>query len=239
MRGGIFWSWAALAALSVGLARGDDTAPKAVLTGPSTVSVGAMAVIKTDGSVGKNFRWLILPKEAEGWFLAVYVDVGPGQQQRAGILVPAATGTIYVNYIASQGDQADVTTLVINPSGGTVTPVETNPYTADEAFQAKVAPLAGFKLARADATALGAMYARLAADTTASGTKIKTCSDLRTALIARYKALGFGGKYAGFGTAADEVFAATLGDDPKGELEPGGIGPLLVSMAWAAWEAGK
>jgi hypothetical protein len=231
------------AALSAPLAVDPPAAPKAALTGPPTVAVGSMAVIKTEGSVGKSFRWLVLPKESESWFLPVYVD-GPGATKvQAGILVPAAQGTVYVTYIATSADASDVFTLTINPGAAPNPPPQpppdgTNPYKPVAEHQEVAKPLLSFHLPRADATAIASCYAKLAADS-GPGTSIQTTGQLRTALVQRYKALGFAGKYAAtFGAAADKAFGATLGTDPNVELELG-VRDFLNTMAWAAWETGK
>lgn len=239
---------AAVLALSLVLAptaaSGQTTVPKAVLVGPATVAQGTMAIVKTEGSDGKNFRWLILPKAAEAWFLPVFVDAGAGKQERAGVLVPGGPGPIYINLIATASDVSDVATLVVNESDPPSPPVPPpplpakNPYLPTVDYQPVMAKILVVKMSRDDATRLAAMYATVGKDAEAG--KMKTVTDLRAAIISRGIPLGLKGKYADLKVAVEFALTSVFGlPETETDVNREGAVPYFDTLAWAVWETGK
>jgi len=100
--------------------------PSAIIVGPDKVGVGQSAWLKTTGSLGKNFKWQVIPPEESISFteLPVYggMDRQPGPDEKLNttddILTPivhnwahfesAKEGTFYFILVVTDGDRSSI-----------------------------------------------------------------------------------------------------------------------------------
>lgn len=108
--------------------------PKAVIVGPSSSQPGDLVVLRTDGSVGRDFRWSVVPKEATTQFFAFNqyapeVDADGKTVMRlsgsVGIFASRKPGTYTFILAVGQGDKVDVVSQVLQ--NGEVAPPNPNP----------------------------------------------------------------------------------------------------------------
>jgi len=95
--------------------------PVAKLEGPSVLKVGFTARYTTEGSLGKTFKWMVYPPDAEK-SLTIYALASekPEQPQKYLALFESDKPGLYLlTFVATVGDQSAITQLsLLNGDGG-------------------------------------------------------------------------------------------------------------------------
>lgn len=106
-------------------------APKAVLNGPATVGLNQPAVYKTTGSVGKSFKWVVIPEDIEAAAIPIILDNGDGTTDRGLIVIPPRVTQFWVLFLAVEGDQLSIGRIAVNTGVVPPDPVKPDPVKPD------------------------------------------------------------------------------------------------------------
>jgi hypothetical protein len=196
--------------------------PAAPIDGPATAAPGDL-VILTATVPAKNYAWTCIPANKK------WLAVEGGKQV---VFANRTVGTYTFVLATAKGDVAAVAQHVV-VIGEEVVP-ERNPWVPSSAWESATATIRTLKMSRADSIALAKLYG----DLSTRLSSIQTTGDLRAALVREGSALSLKGKYPGLADAVDKYLIASIRLENVA-LNREAAAPILQTLAWAIWEAGK